>query len=198
MRSLLLGLTVLFASCGYHWYPQEFAEHHPTIAIPFVKGDEEGIFTNEMARALTASGLADLRATDADYRLEIAIVGSASETIDWRKDRLKVDGKNKRTMVASESRKILTAQVTLFRKDEEIVFGPCEIEADTEFDYLDEDSYKDLTFVDLEGVRQAVLPFSLGQLEAYESAHEAALHPLYSNLAQKIIDVLSSKWHEQP
>lgn len=163
------------------------------MTLPFVKGDDDGFFTAEMSRALSASGLADLRSFDGDYRLEISLLQGCLETIGFRKDRQKVNGKNKRNMVACEARKTLLAEVTLFSgSTNEIVFGPSQIEADTDLDYVDGDSYKDLTFVDLQGASQAVIPFSLGQLEAYESAQEAAKHPLYSRLAQKIIDVIFS------
>lgn len=189
-----LGGVVFLASCGYRWSPHEARLERPTFSLPFAVGDEDGLFTAEMSSALTASGLAHLRSSEGDFRLEITLLSEGLETIGFRKDKQKVNGKNKRNMVACEARKKIAAEVTLFSgSSDQIVFGPCRIEADTDLDYVDGDSYKDLTFVDPQGAPQAVLPFSLGQLEAYESAREAAKHPLYSRLAQKIVDVIFSR-----
>ena len=97
-------------------------------------------------------------------------------------------------MFACEARKILSVEVTLLRGDSgEAVFGPYVLEADADFDYVDGDSYQDLMFVDPQGVSQAVLLFSLGQLEPYEAAMDASMRLLYSRLAQKIVDVISSQ-----
>lgn len=184
----LLALT----GCGYRWQPGE-AESY-SITVPFIKGDEDGLFTSEVTRALAASGIADIRFHGGDYRLEISILQDSKETLGFRKDRQKVDGKTKRNMVACEARKNLSVEVTLFRGEgDEAVLGPYVLEADVDFDYVDGDSYQDLMFIDPHGVSQAVLPFSLGQLESYEAAQDAAMRPLYSRLAQKIVDVISSQ-----
>ncbi len=190
----LAALLLFTVSCGYHWQPDSSI---PSISLPFIEGDEEGQLTNEVAHAIALSGIGELQSHGGAYRLQIALCDSCSETIGFRRDRQKVDGKNKKNMLACEARKTIAAEVTLFRESsQEIVFGPEKIEADIDFDYVDNDCYKDLTFVDPEGFTQAVLPFSLGQLEPYESAQDAAMCPLYRNLAQKIVDMVSSKWHE--
>jgi hypothetical protein len=51
-----------------------------------------------------------------------------------------------------------------------------------------------LTFINPAGTLVTVLPFSLGQLESVESAQEAAARPLYSRIAQKVVDAISSEW----
>lgn len=194
----LLGVCacILFflTGCGYRWQPGSFEPDRYSITVPFIKGDEDGLFTNEVVRAIAASGVADIRFRGGDYRLEISILQNSKETLGFRKDRQKVNGKTKRNMVACEARKNLSIEATLFRgESEEAVFGPYVLEADVDFDYVDGDSYQDLMFVDPHGASQAVLPFSLGQLESYEAAQDAAMRPLYSRLAQKIVDVISSQ-----
>ena len=190
--SLFSGLLLLTISCGYRW--QQEGAYAPSISVPFIKGDEDGQLSSEVARAFALSGVDQLRSHEGNYRLKIAVIDSCSETVGFRKDRQKVNGKNKRNMVACEARKTLKAEVTLLKGNgEEVIFGPEMIEADVDFDYVDSDCYKDLTFVDPEGITQAVLPFSLGQLEPYESAQDAAMCPLYRSLAQKIVDMVSSK-----
>lgn len=190
--SLFLSLLLLTISCGYRW--QQEGAYTPSISVPFIKGDEDGQLASEVAHAFALSGTAQLRSYEGTYCLQIAVVDSCSETVGFRKDRQKVNGKNKRNMVACEARKTLKAEVTLLKGNGgEVIFGPETIEADVDFDYVDSDCYKDLTFVDPEGITQAVLPFSLGQLEPYESAQDAAMCPLYRSLAQKIVDMVSSK-----
>lgn len=190
----VLPILFLVAGCGYRWQPEYPHGSRPTLTIPFATGDEDGSLTNEIVRAVTFSGIADVRFKEADYRLQIKILESNNETIGFRLDRQKVDGKIKKNMVSCEARKTVSIEATLFKgKTDEIAYGPYKITSDADYDYVDGDSYQDLTF-SKNGVTQAVLPFSLGQLESYESAQEAAVRPLYSHLAQKVVDVISSEW----
>ncbi len=191
--ALYAGLLFFLTGCGYRWQPDSFAVSHPSITVPFIKGDEDGLFTNEVVRALASSGVADVRFSGGEYRLEISILQEGKEIVGFRKDRQKVNGKTKKNMFACEARKIVSVEATLFRGGE-AVFGPYVLEADADFDYVDGDSYQDLMFVDPQGVSQAVLPFSLGQLEPYEAALDASMRLLYSRLAQKIVDVISSQY----
>ncbi len=74
------------------------------------------------------------------------------------------------------------------------VFGPVRLNAFVDYDYVDGDSLQDLQFRDQSGERKIVLPFSLGQLEPQEAAHEASALPLDRKIAQKIVDVLEAQW----
>ncbi len=191
----VFALFIVLTSCGYRWQPDYPHSSRPTIAVPFVKGDDDGSFTTEIIRALATSGIADVRLKSVDYRLEVTVISSTLETIGYRKDKQKVDREINRNMVATEARKAITIEATLYKGvSEEIAYGPYSIQGDADYDYVDGDSYQDLTFVDSKGFTQAVLPFSLGQLESPESAQEAAIRPLYAHLAKKIVDVISAEW----
>ena len=192
--ALFMAISFL-TGCGYRWQPEYPYQERPSITVLFAKGDEDGTLTQEIVRAIAVSGIADVRSRDGDYRLEIKVIDSTNETIGWRKDEQKVDGKIQRNMVAREARKTISIEATFFKGDsEQIAYGPYSITADADYDYVDGDSYEDLTFLNSAGKTQAVLPFSLGQLEPYESAQEATVRPLYSRLAQKVVDVISSEW----
>jgi hypothetical protein len=163
------------------------------VSVSFAEGDEEGKLTSEVVRALFASKLVDIRSVGGDYQLKLSILNNGAEKIGFRVDTQKVDGKIKRNLLACEGRKSVTVQATLF-SGEKSVYGPFQITSDADYDYVDGDSIQDLTFVSPSGQTLTVLPFSLGQLESTESAQEASLTPLYRNLAQKIVDAISSQW----
>lgn len=194
MRFLnLLALLSLLTACGYRWQPEYPHAIRPSVTIPFIAGDEEGLLTTEIVSALSASGLVDVVSFGGDYQLNISILNSSTENIGYRVDPQKVDGKIRKNLLASEGRRTMTIEATLCKGDQ-ISYGPYLIAADAEYDYVDGDSIQDLTFVNPAGTLVTVLPFSLGQLEPVESAQAAACKPLFNHLAQKIVDAISSEW----
>lgn len=190
----LLALLVT-GSCGYRWTPDFPDNARPSIVVSYAKGDDDGTFTSEIVRTITSSGIASVVPYGGDFRLQISITGTQNQTIGYRKDKQKVKGKISKNIVACEARRTMQAEATIYERDsEKIAFGPYYITADTDYDYVDGDDFYDLTFVNSQGVLTTVLPFSLGQLESFESAHEAASKPLYKKLAQKIADTIFSAW----
>lgn len=192
LLNLLLSLSIC-TSCGYRWQPELSQDHLPTVTIPYVDGDEDGSLTAAISQALSQSGLATVRSYGGEYRLQASISKADTETIGYRIDPQKVDGEVRKNLLSTEGRKTITLQVSWFKEDE-LKFGPYQISADAEYDFVDGDSIQDLTFVNPTGQSILVLPFSLGQLEPSESAQEGALKPLYSLLAEKVVDAISSEW----
>ena len=187
-------LCLILSGCGYRWN-QDSSECRPSFSIPYVVGDEDGSFTSELVSALASSGLVDVYSRDADFRLEVSIVEQRNETIGFRRDPQKVYGKVKNNLLASEGRKIIAVEATVYRKDSgEVAYGPYRIQSEADYDYIDGDSLQQLIFFSSSGKAVTVLPFSLGQLEPIESAQEAALKPIYRRISQKIVDVISSEW----
>lgn len=192
MNLLRISVFLFLCSCGYQWTPKE---DRFTVSVPFVAGDEDGALTQELIWALSRSGLAKVKSDDANYRLEVQIVEAKNDTVGFRRDKQIVKGKTGKNLLACEGRKTVGVEVTVFKKESEApALGPFRVTADADYDYVDGDSIQDLTFTDSQGQFITVLPFSLGQLESTESAQEAATKPLYRNLAQKIVDVISSEW----
>lgn len=189
----LIILLSLPTACGYRWKPDSLAEGRPTLTVPYVVGDEDGFLTAEIIQALSRSGLVQVLSAKGEYRLEVSITGSATQTVGYRIDPQKVDGEIKKDLLATEGRRSLSLEARLYRGSE-LIFGPYQVSADADYDYVDGDSIQDLTFTNPAGTLVTVLPFSLGQLEPNESAQEAAAAPLYARLAQKIVDVLSAEW----
>ena len=193
MRFFNLLISFSLASCAYRWEPNYPNGIRPSISVPFVSGDEDGRLTAEIIRTLGSSGLADVVSSEGNYRLQVSILSNSVENIGYRQDPQKVDGKVRSTLLASEGRKTIAIEAALYRGDE-IVYGPYQIASDAEYDYVDGDSIQDLTFINPTGTLVTVLPFSLGQLESIESAQDAVARPLYSRLAQKVVETISSEW----
>jgi len=194
----LLGYVVLVflcAGCGYHWTTDLLQTSRPTISVPFVDGDSDGALTCAIVYALSSSGIAEVRQKEARYRLQVAIVNSSAQTIGYRRDRQKITGEIKKNLVASEARKTIVIEATLYEgSGETIVCGPMRLEADSDYDYLDGDSMQDLAFINPMGSQKTVLPFSLGQLEPLEAAEEATTKPLYTKLAKKVVEAIFNVW----
>jgi hypothetical protein len=164
----------------------------PTLSVPFVAGDEDGTFTAAIIDSLSKSGLVRV-GSQGDYELRVSIVGEEEEKIGFRVDPQKIKGQVRQTLLPIEGRRSMTVEAALYT-GEKVAYGPYRLTAGAEYDFVDGDSIQDLTFVNPAGEVVTVLPFSLGQLEPVESAKQAATHPLYRQLAKKIVDVVGSNW----
>ena len=190
MRPLVF-LFFLLSACGYRW--EDSAPR--SLSIPFVAGDEDGTLTAELIRAFASSTHADVVSSKGRYRLEVSLSEQPGEIIGFRIDSQVNNGKQKKTIVADEGRRAVSVDICLYDTEtDEVLLGPCRVGASIDYDYVDGDSYQDLTFVDSAGVTQTILAYSLGQLESSESAREAGAKPLYRKLSRKIIDLISAYW----
>jgi hypothetical protein len=183
-------LLLLFnSSCNYQWDVQE-----KTLSIPYIFGDEDGMFTSMLVQAISSSTGARVACEASQYRLEVALVKQQNEVIGYRQDPQKIRGKVRKEILADEGRRTLSVDVTLYKVGiEEPIVGPERLFARAEYDYVDGDSYQDLTF-ELNGKTKTVLSFSQGQLQSAEAAQEAAARPLYRQLSQKIVDLIATHW----
>lgn len=165
------------------------------MSVPFIPEDEDGSLTSEIITSLETSGVVTVVPRHADYRLQVTILSRQNDPIGYRRNPQKIGGEVKTNLLTAERRNALQVEVNVFRGgSDELVFGPYLLTADADYDFVDGDSYQDLTFTSSKGDLVEVLPFSLGQLESLESAREASCKPVYRKLAQKIVDVISSEW----
>jgi hypothetical protein len=182
LKLLLIALS--FTSCGYH---TAVSDNKTTISIPYVEGDAQGQFTAELIRQLTNSDIYEFVKKDGDLDLKVTIVGDKSDIIGFQYDLSHKKGKIERNLMAEENRRTLTAQVTLTdTSTEKVVMGPVNISTSTDFDYIDVNSLKEVSFINAHGNREKTISFSLGQLDSIEGAQDAALTPIYRQLAQNI------------
>jgi len=191
MKKFFFLIFLLFFSCNYK-IGNDFFEN-ATVNIPYIQGDKDGALTTELVFELVETGVFKYKKKSADFDLMISILNTSDKQIGYRFDRNN-EGKRKKNIMATEGRRKIEVEVSLFsKKEKKIIFGPKIIETDIDYDYVTQDSINDLSFILPNGKRETVLQFSLGQLESVSTAQKTALNPLYKSLAKKIVGVILSE-----
>lgn len=176
--SLYILIPLLLTSCGYHYGPEGTLSSYETISIPYVKNDEDGRMTAALIKVISAESGLQYEKVGGDLTLLVEMLEFENENIGYRYDR-KNDDKLKHSIIPTETRLLIVAQVTLIDSTTaEPIAGPAKITASVDFDH------------DYERTRNGVNVFSLGQLTDYDEAYDAAFHPLYHALSQKIADFI--------
>lgn len=181
MRKILL-LALFFSSCGYKGGQGSLISEYETVTIPYVKNDVDGFMTRELTRSIATRSPLRVENEEADLILSVDLLKIDEENIGFRYDRHK-RGKLIDNIIPVETRLFARAEITLIQASTGcIVMEPVVIVASYDFDH------------DYTSPNNAVNIFSLGQLTDYDEAYDAALKPLYRNLAIKIADYISDLW----
>ena len=194
MKSKIALFFFLFlTSCSYHLGKTSNIEKLQ-ICIPYIKDDFNGSLTNELIKQISYCPNITYKNSNAKFLLNVKILSNTNEKIGYKYYR---DNKYERKnfLMATEGRQVVIAEIKLIDINaDKVIFGPYNVSADSEFDYVDQDSISDLSFIDAAGNRKTVLSYSLGQLESFENAKEGALRPLYEKLSKKIVDLIVTYW----
>jgi Lipopolysaccharide-assembly len=186
-------LLFLLLSCSYHLGRSECPQRR-TLCISYAKEDSSGFFTSELIKQVSHSSNLEYQYSKAPYSLNLTINSENVSQIGYKYDRNN-ENVRQNNLKATEGRiKVIATVVIVDNCTQENVFGPFEVSEYGDFDYVDQDSLSDLSFINPQNQRTTVLSFSLGQLESIDSAKEAALKPLYQKLAKKIVDAISAYW----
>lgn len=186
----LLIALLLFSSCGYRYSPKESSESDLTISVPYISGDPDALLNNELIYQLSASGEFSPVQSDGDLILQVVLVSDTHERIGFRYDRDNPSGSLEKNLLGVEGCRIVIAEVSLIERGSgKVILGPSEVRASVDYDYTDPGSPRDLLFAKT----QPIMPFSLGQLDSQEGAHDDAARPLFRQLSQKIVVGLVSK-----
>ncbi len=183
--NLVLALIVALSlsSCGYRFGRGELLERYSTVCIPYVEGDESGIFTTRLIQAMSERGALSYVNYSADLSLNVCLLPPDDLNIGFIYAPDKQEKKPSKVTTANEARLRMRAQVSLLdRRTGCSIFGPLLVES-----WLDYDFEPDLG--DINENR-----FSLGQLEMHNIAQDATFPPLYTLLAEKIVDYVNNCW----
>jgi len=185
---LLLSLPFFLTGCGYHWEESDqLATHYQTLAIPYVQGDEEGFLTDALVKAVGLSNQFSY-AKGGELIFEGKIISNQTSNVGWQYDRDPVSGTRINRLVPNEGRREVTVRFSLVAaRTGKVVYGPIDVSAHVDYDFVDSDSLLDTSFLTPTGRRQSVLFFSLGQLDSMQGAQSSAREPLYQKLATKIV-----------
>jgi hypothetical protein len=176
-------LILLCCSCGY-----KLSSYPPALSLDFIEKDHDGMLIAEITKQLANKGI---KYNDkSDLKLIVKITGKTTNDIGYMHDR-EENGKPKKNILPSEAREKISAEVMIKNiSSDKIILGPLLVNASCDFDFIQQDVKRELVFTDINNIPQETLKFSLGQLEAKESAEQAAQRPLYQNLAKNIVDVI--------
>lgn len=188
---IFTSCLLLTSGCGYHFDGGEGEGRTVTISVPYIKGDLEGHLNAELVRALGNSGHFDCVQNGGELQLDASIIGDGDDRIGYRFDRNPESGELRDNIIGTENRRTMIALVTLIETSTHAtVLGPQTVKAHVDYDYVDSNSIRDLTFITKQGVPEKVLDFSLGQLDSVDGAHDDTSTRIYRYLAQKIVDGL--------
>lgn len=165
----------MLTSCGYRMGNNSCLTSCKTIAVPYVCGDFDGLFTSELIKQLSLNGLTYTSCLS-DYTLEVTL-SRKDEAIGYRFERTFEDQLGKR-LVATEERVTLCATFTLLDRCGRKIMGPCMVSDFLDFDFQPETSPQNQT------------RSSLGQLDFLKAASDAARVPVQRLLAKKLVDFL--------
>ncbi|MDR3624022.1 MAG: LPS assembly lipoprotein LptE [Chlamydiales bacterium] len=175
---LFLVVGLFFCSCGYRLGSSSCLDTNKTIMIPYVRGDLDGTFTQELIKQVSRTTELRYVSSCADYILCVTFVDRKEDAIGYRYERTYENQLGKR-LVASEERVTLIAKVELMDfRTKKVIAGPFCIADSINYDFAPETSPQNDT------------TFSLGQLDFKPAAVDAARAPLHRSLAKKIVDYL--------
>jgi hypothetical protein len=185
-KSFLLVALLAFClpACGYRFGRGEILQRYSTVCVPYAEGDNEGLFTAALVRSVITRGCLAYRSCGADLVLKVCLVKPTDINIGFIYAPPDVgDNEASNIVVSNEARLTLAARVSLIdRCTGQCVVGPMEIISSLDYDFepdLGNDNFH---------------TFSLGQLEMHNLAQDAAFPPLYTLLAEKIVDYVNNSW----
>lgn len=197
MRQWIYILSTIFlSSCGYRYTSEDslISLGKVRVAVPYIPGDADAIFNNELVYKLVASGHFLCVTSDADYILQTIILSDTQSRIGFRYDRDNVSGSLEKNLLGVEDRRTVKAEISFIEVGSgRIVIGPIEISSDADYDYTDPGSPDDLLYNSPSGSSLSIMQFSLGQLDSYEGAYDSTARGVYASLAEKITEGLIQK-----
>jgi hypothetical protein len=194
VKKLFSAALLLLFGCGYHFEGSRNDHGTVSVSIPYIKGDSGGVLNSELAKAFASSGLFGYVQNGGELTLQAAILVDGDERIGFRFDRDPTTGDRRDNIIGTENRRSMTIEIRLLDSHtQEVLVGPKTIVAFADYDYVDSNSIRDLTFRPEHHHHEKTLDFSLGQLDSLDGAHQDASVPIFRLAAQKIVDGLLNR-----
>lgn len=190
MNTALMALVVLFSSCGYHVKALK-PKSETTFAVKSFLEDRQGRFKEEIIKAASSNSW-NYCTEGSRYIIECSLGEASCVQVGYRYDRYEPTSQIINRLIPIEGRKKINVCVSIEDTHLGKIFGPFALEGRSDFDFVNYDTYKDLSFIDSAGRAQSSLAYSLGQLDANEGAEEAALSNCYKSIAAQIRDLLEN------
>lgn len=179
---------LLLTGCRYHFQEPMISDHPTTISVLPIAGDDKDYLNAALVRELAKVPHLEYRQRGGVLQLQVAMVDDDHHRIGYRYDYSPYTGHRRKNIVGIENRRELTVAVKLIdTATDEVLLGPIRVQGTAEYDYIDPDSVRDLTFTNSSGQTQTVINFSLGQLDSAEGAHDDAGVVIYEQLAKTIV-----------
>ncbi len=191
MRYCIIFLLLL-CSCGYRYKEGDPLEGSGAISlmVPYISGDSEALFNNELAYSLSTSGQFHVVQSGGALLLKVEIVSDTHDRIGFRYDRDNPGAHLEKNLLGVEARRTLVVAISLLDGvSGRILFGPEKVKSYVDYDYTDPGSPRDLLF----SKKEPIMPFSLGQLDSAEGAYDAAAKPIFRKISHKIVEGLLHK-----
>lgn len=157
---------------------------YSTFTVPYVIGDADGILTADIIKQMGLCSGLQYQRCEGDIVISVELEEIDDQNIGFRYDRNR-NGRilKSKSIIPTETRTTIWAKVKVVDGNSGVVLlEPVLISASVDFDH------------DYYSSRNEINIFSLGQLNDYDVAHDAAYRPLFSALAQKIVDYLCASW----
>lgn len=177
--SALLLIVLALSSCSYRFGRPQDCLSHSSIYVPYIEGDEKGLFTNALIYAISGQFSICYDSYAPDYKLEVCLQRPIDTNIGFRY----ASGKESKVVTSNEARLTIIALVKLIDCSTGCLVKECKsVVASLDYDFESDFS------------REGEDVFSLGQLKMYNQARESSQAGLAGILAEKILDSLLYCW----
>lgn len=180
----------MFSSCGYKLsYSQ--GEPYKRYSVMYQGCFEDPSLTYAIVKNLSENSRWLFDKNSPEYLLVIEQIDQQSAPIGYKYDIKEKTQMPINRLIPIEGRKNVKIFCNLLKNNEEkSSIKKFSIEAASDYDFVNFDNFRDLSFIDKQGVPQTVLQYSLGQLDSSDGAQAAAIKASYLKIGRKISDIL--------
>lgn len=190
-RAVVLTLPFLLIGCGYCKPTNQLGDDVAVLAVPLIRGDEDGLLRSDLAKEIAHSSGYSYSSSDARYRLDVTINSDSKETIGYVWDEEPITGAFIKRLYPNESRRKVKTTVSLYDLlEKKTVIAPFIVEGFADYDFVNPTALKNIEFKDGMDEDHSVLQYSLGQLDSEEGARLESFQPLSASLATQIMEAL--------